>query len=55
LVEFGRRNQVTQIFLTRPLARSWLPAFSQDPAQKIVDMAKDTQIVIVSDRERVNE
>jgi two-component system sensor histidine kinase KdpD len=55
LVEFGRRNQATQIFLTRPPARSWLPALSQDPAQKIVDMAKDMQIVIVSDRERVNE
>jgi two-component system sensor histidine kinase KdpD len=55
LVEFGRRHQVTQIFLTRPPARSWLSAFSQDPAQKIVDMAKDTQIVIVSEREPVNE
>ncbi len=52
LVDFGRRNQVTQIYLTRPKARSWLPALSRDPAQRIVSLAKDMQIVIVSDRER---
>ncbi len=51
LVDFGRRNQITQIFITRPGRRSMLPAFSRDPAQKIVDLAKDMQIVIVSDRE----
>jgi K+-sensing histidine kinase KdpD len=55
LVEFGRRNRVTQIYLTRPAPRSWLPALSQDPAQKIVDMAKDMQIVIVSDREPMTD
>lgn len=55
LVDFGRRNQVTQIYLTRPPQRSWLPGLSQDPAQKIVSLAKDMQIVIVSDRERVAE
>ena len=55
LVDFGRRNQVTQIYLTRPAPRAWLPGLSQDPAQKIVNMAKDMQIVIVSDRERLDE
>ncbi|PWU02055.1 MAG: histidine kinase [Terriglobia bacterium] len=55
VVDFGRRNQVTQIYLTRPAARTWLPGLSRDPAQRIVGMAKDMQIVIVSDRERVNE
>jgi two-component system, OmpR family, sensor histidine kinase KdpD len=53
LVDFGRRNQITQIFITRPGRRALLPAFYRDPAQKIVDLAKDMQIVIVSDRERV--
>ena len=55
LVDFGRRNQITQIYLTRPSARAWLPALSRDPAHRIVSLAKDMQIVIVSDRERVTE
>jgi two-component system sensor histidine kinase KdpD len=51
LVDFGRRNQVTQIFVTRPHRRPWLPGLSRDPVHRIVDLAKDMQIVIVSDRE----
>jgi two-component system sensor histidine kinase KdpD len=51
LVDFGRRNQVTQIFVTRPQARGWLPGLSRDPVQRILGLAKDMQIVIVSDRE----
>ena len=53
LVDFGRANQVTQIFLTRPSRKNWVRQLSRDPAQRIVGMAKDMQIVIVSDRERV--
>jgi two-component system sensor histidine kinase KdpD len=49
LVDFGRRNQVTQIFLTRPKRKAWL--FSSDAAQKVIDLAKDMLVVIVSDRE----
>lgn len=51
LVDFGRRNQVTQIYLTRPRERKWIPAVNSDPALKIISLAKDIQIVIVSDRE----
>ena len=51
LVDFGRRLQVTEIYVTRPAGRSWLPALSRDPAQRIVAMANDMQVVIVSDRE----
>jgi two-component system, OmpR family, sensor histidine kinase KdpD len=51
VVDFGRRNGITQIYITRPGRRSLLPSLSRDPAQKIVDMAKDMQVVIVSDRE----
>lgn len=53
LVDFGRRNQVTQIFLTRPRRKAWSPALSRDHAQRVIDLAKDMQIVIVSDREPV--
>ncbi len=54
LVDFGRRNQVTQIFLTRPPRKSWAPALSRDPAQRVMGLAKDMLIVIVSDREPGN-
>jgi two-component system sensor histidine kinase KdpD len=53
LVDFARRNGVTQIYLIRPRERKWLLAFQSDPAQRIVSLAKDMQIVIVSDREPV--
>ena len=51
LVDFGRRNGITQIFLTRPRRRGILPVLSRDPAQRVVQMAKEMQIVIVSERE----
>jgi two-component system sensor histidine kinase KdpD len=54
LVDFGRRNQVTQIFLTRPPRKAWSPIFSRDDAQRVLGLAKDMLIVIVSDREPVS-
>src|SRR5262249_40100891 len=54
LVDFGRRNQATQIFLTRPGRKAWSP-FSRDTAQRVLDLAKDMLIVIVSDREPVGK
>jgi two-component system, OmpR family, sensor histidine kinase KdpD len=53
LVDFGRRNGVTQIFLTRPQRKKWAPAFSRDAAQRVIDLAKDMLIVIVSDRDPI--
>ena len=50
IVDFSRRNNITQIYITRPGKRSVLPALSRDPAQRIVDAAKDMQVVIVSER-----
>jgi two-component system sensor histidine kinase KdpD len=51
VVEFARRNQVSQIFVTRPPKPGLIPALSRDPVQRIIALAKDMQIVIVSDRE----
>jgi two-component system sensor histidine kinase KdpD len=51
MVDFARRNQITQIFLARPRDRVWLPMFGRDLVQRIVGLAKDMQIVIVSERE----
>lgn len=52
LIDFARRNRVTQIFVARPRQRRWrFPPFSRDTVQRIVNLAKDMQVVIVSDRE----
>src|SRR5713226_8928893 len=51
LVDFARRNQITQIFLARPDDRQWFPLLSGNLLHRIVAQAKDMQIVIVSGRE----
>jgi two-component system sensor histidine kinase KdpD len=51
LVDFARINQITQIFLTRAPNRSYMPAWASGLPQKIVRLARDMQIVIVSGRE----
>ena len=51
LVDFARRNQITQIFLTRPAERGWRAILSRNLVQEIAAIAKDMQIVIVSDRD----
>ena len=51
LVDFARQNGVTQIFVTRPRRRIGLRLGPHDPVQEIIDLAKDMQIVIVSDRD----
>lgn len=55
LVDFARRNQVTQIFLARPRGRRWVPLPTRDLVQRVVALAKDMQIVVVSERERAGE
>jgi two-component system, OmpR family, sensor histidine kinase KdpD len=54
LIEFGRRNRVTQIYLARPPERLRLPWMSRDLVQRVVALAKDMQIVIVSPRDPAN-
>lgn len=52
LIDFARRNRVTQIFVARPRERRrLLHLLSRDMVQSIVNLAKDMQVVIVSDRE----
>jgi two-component system, OmpR family, sensor histidine kinase KdpD len=53
LVDFARRNQITQIFLARPRDRDWRSLFGRDLIQRIVGLARDMQVVIVSPREPV--
>jgi two-component system sensor histidine kinase KdpD len=49
LVEFARRNEITQVFLTRPAETKWFGGFSRNLVQQIVEQAKDMQVVIVAD------
>jgi len=51
LVDFARRNQITQIFLSRPRGKSLLPLLHLGLVQRIVRLARDMQVVIVSERE----
>ncbi len=51
LIDFARRNRITQIFLARPADRKWFPSLARNLVQQVAALAKDMQIVIVSERE----
>jgi two-component system sensor histidine kinase KdpD len=51
LIDFAHRNRVTQIFLARPHPGHRIFSFpTRDLIQSIVGLAKDMQVVIVSER-----
>jgi two-component system sensor histidine kinase KdpD len=50
LVDFARRNQITQVFVAHPEERMWTPFFSRSLVERIIGLARDMQIVVVSDR-----
>ncbi len=51
LVEFARRNQATQIFLSRSSRRSWLPTLGRGFDRRVVHLARDMRVVIVAARQ----
>jgi two-component system sensor histidine kinase KdpD len=51
LVDFARRNNITQIYLARPHEKNRPLLFSRSILPRIVRLARDMQIVIVSERE----
>jgi two-component system sensor histidine kinase KdpD len=53
LVDFARRNHITQIFLARPQNHRLFPLLSRSLVQRIVALARDMEIVIVSERSPV--
>ncbi len=55
LVEFARRNQVTQIFLSHPTRRFWLSALGRGLDRRVVQLARDMRVVIVADRHRIRK
>jgi len=51
LVDFARRNGITQIFLARPKERGIHTFLRRNLAQKVVQLARDMQVTIAADRE----
>jgi len=51
LVDFARRNQVTQLFLAHPRERRLALLRSRGLVERIVSIATDMQIVVVAERE----
>jgi two-component system, OmpR family, sensor histidine kinase KdpD len=51
LVDFARRNQITQIFLVRPQKKFQIPFLGDGLLQRIVRLAQDMQVIIVSQQE----
>jgi two-component system sensor histidine kinase KdpD len=52
ILNFARRNQITQILLSRPKYRPWSHLLSSDPILQIVRRASDIRIIVVADRRR---
>jgi len=50
ILDFGRRNQITQILLGRPRYHPWSHLLSSDPILQIVRRASDIRIIVVADR-----
>src|SRR6516165_578861 len=52
IVEFARRNQITQILLGRPKHRSWEVLMGTDLILRVVRKAKDVRVIIVAEHRR---
>ena len=50
IVDFARRNQITQILLGRPKHRSWSRLLGTDLILRIVRKAKDIRVIVVAER-----
>jgi len=54
LVDFARRNAVTQIFLSKPPKRQFPFLGPRSVAMDVVRLAKDRQVTVVAERIKVN-
>ena len=55
IVDFARRNQITQILLSRCDHSSWSQLFGSDLILRVVQKAKDIRVIIVAERKRPSE
>jgi K+-sensing histidine kinase KdpD len=54
-VDFAHLNRITQIFIARSQERFSVPLWPRGLVHRIVRLARDMQVVIVSDREPVKD
>jgi two-component system sensor histidine kinase KdpD len=54
LVDFARRNAVTQIFLSKPPKRQFPFLGQRSVAMEVVRLAKDRQVTVVAERRGAN-
>jgi two-component system, OmpR family, sensor histidine kinase KdpD len=54
VVDFARRNQITQILLSRYDHTSWTHLFGDDLILRIIQKAKDIRVIIVAERRPSN-
>jgi two-component system sensor histidine kinase KdpD len=52
IVDFARRNQITQILLSRCDHSSWSRLFGSDLIPRVVQKARDIRVIIVAERKR---
>jgi K+-sensing histidine kinase KdpD len=52
LVDFARSQNVTQIYMARARSKGRLPFLRRDTVHGVVRLARDIQVVIVSERKR---
>jgi len=52
IVDFARRNGVTQIFLLRPQRAAWPKILGRDLHHRVVRLAYDMQVTIIAERRR---
>ena len=52
LVDFARRHQIRQIFLTRPRSRRWKLLPNRSLISQVLRLAQDIQVTVVADRKR---
>src|SRR5580704_5289235 len=51
IVDFARRNQITQILLGRPKYRRWSRLLGTDLILRIVEKAKEIRVIVVAERQ----
>jgi two-component system sensor histidine kinase KdpD len=52
VLDFARRNQITQILAARPAIRPWNHLVTADPVLQLVEMATDVRVIVVADRRK---
>ena len=55
IVDFARRNRITQILLSRPKHRTWGLLLGTDMIPRIVRNAKDIRVIVLAERRRQHQ